>query len=492
MGEQPLPPNACCLLGSLNLTKFVIDPFTSGARVNYREIRRVTGIAVRLLDNVIDITNYPLELQKQEALNKRRMGIGITGLADMLIMMGIKYTESYDIIERIMSVITNHAYLSSSQLAVEKGSFPAYNKVEYLNSEFLKVLNNEPLTFISKDGIRNSHLISIAPVGTGSLFAGNVSSGLEPVFAYHYNRKIRNTTEDDTDTVEVRDYAYDKFLATLKSDEKMTDQYLPDYFQTIEDLTPKDHMDVQAVIQKYVDSAISKTISCPEDIPFEDFKNIYLYAWEKGLKGITVYRPNSNIESILSKKEEPKEVIPITKEVPKVNDLQLTKRQSVLHGTTYKIKSPSASSSFYVTINDANVHGCIRPYEVFINTKDLNHYSWVVTVSRLLSAILKRETDASFLIKELKSIYDPNGGYFNKGKYIPSISAAMGYILEEHMTELGLIKSDVERIAKPEDTDIKLMDTNNAMSICPMCNEKTLIMESGCKKCLSCMYSACG
>ena len=481
MGEQPLPPNACCLLGSLNLTKFVIGPFTSGARINYKEMKRVTNVAVRLLDNVIDITNYPLELQKQEAIDKRRMGIGITGLADMLIMLGVKYTESHNIIKSIMSVITNHAYLSSSELSLEKGSFPLYNKDEYLLSNFLKILDENTISSISKNGIRNSHLISIAPVGTGSLFAGNVSSGLEPVFANHYNRKIRKTTEEDTITVEIRDYAYDKYKALVR-DDNFNDKDLPGYFQTISDLSPKDHIDIQAIIQKYVDSACSKTINCPEDIKFDDFKDIYIYAWQKGLKGITTYRPNPNIESILSKKDDGK------KEITKVVNL-LPKRPTVLDGSTYKIKTPLANSSFYITINNIEMdNGLLRPYEVFINTKDLQFYSWIVALSRLISAVCRNNNDPSFLVKELKSIHDPNGGYFDKGKYIPSLVAGIGFVIEEHLHELGFMQK--KEIKKPNDIEVTTVQNSN-MQICPMCNEKALVIESGCSKCLSCMYSSC-
>ncbi|MBR4666779.1 MAG: adenosylcobalamin-dependent ribonucleoside-diphosphate reductase, partial [Lentisphaeria bacterium] len=288
-GEQPLPPYGACLLGSVNLSRFAIDPFTPNARLDKDGIARTVTIAVRMLDNVIDLSNYPLPQQRTEAYSKRRMGIGITGLADLFIFLGIKYgsPESVRMAGEIMSTITYAAYRASIALAREKGAFKLLDKEKYLAGKFISALPLDIREGIAQYGIRNSHLTSVAPTGTISLFAGNVSSGLEPVFAFKYTRKIRKGTGDDTIDAEVVDYAYDQYRTFMGS--KFDPKNLPDYFVSSSDVPPLRHLDIQAALQEYVDSSISKTINVPSDYPYEDFKNIYLTAYEKGLKGCTTF-----------------------------------------------------------------------------------------------------------------------------------------------------------------------------------------------------------
>ena len=482
-GEQPLPPYGACLLGSLNLTKFVKAPFTGKAEIKFKELRAATKIAVRLLDNVIDISNYPLESQKQEASLKRRMGIGITGLADLFIFMGIKYgsNASVDLAEKMMQTITYAAYESSVELAKEKGSFSLFDAEKYTQSEFIKTLPQKLQDNIREHGIRNSHLTSVAPTGTISLFAGNVSSGLEPVFSFHYKRKIQNANENDVSEVEIEDYAYKKYLKFLDAKE-VTDKKLPSYFVASDDIEPLEHLGIQSALQKYVDSSISKTINIPEDYPFEKFKDVYMQAYEKGCKGCTTFRPSKLISGILVKKEE-------KKEEPKKNPLLLTSnRPKELYGTTYKIKTPLSTEALYVTINDViEEDGVKRPYELFINTKNLQHFSWIVAMTRLISAVFRNQRNPSFLVDELKSIYDPNGGYFNQGDYVPSLAADIGRTIGKHLSNIGLMETKVKSKNKP------LIGTkgNSNMMICPNCNEKSLINQENCLKCLACDYSKC-
>jgi len=492
-GEQPLPPYGACLLGSLNLTRFVQNPFTSKAKIKYKELEKVTKVATRMLDNVIDVSNYPMEQQREEAYAKRRMGIGLTGLADLFIFLGVKYgsPESLAITEKVMQTITHTAYRTSIELGQEKGVFAKFDAEQYCSGKFILSLPKDIQADIRKLGLRNSHLTSIAPTGTISLFAGNISSGLEPVFAFHYNRKIRNTSENDVTEVEVADYAYNKYRDFMGVD-TIEDAELPDYFVPSAHVTADEHLDIQATLQKYVDSSISKTINVPSDYDFEKFKDIYMKAYEKGLKGCTTFRPSEFITGVLSTKDEKKE-----EEKAKEAVLDKAQRPKELEGTTYQIKTPLAADALYVTINDLiNEDGSRRPYELFINTKNLQHFSWVVAMTRLISAVFRHQTNPAYLVSELKSIYDPNGGYYSEGKYIPSLVADIGRIIELHLSKIGLLEDKPAPAAKEvpkasKDANKETAD-NSGLMICPTCNEKALLNQENCLKCLSCGYSKCG
>ncbi len=483
-GEQPLPPYGACLLGSANLTRFVNKPFTAEAEFNYKRLEKVISVAVRILDNVIELSNYPLKQQRAEAESKRRMGIGITGLADTFIFLGVKYgsSESAKLAEKIMRTISHAAYRSSIELAREKGAFDLFDAEKYCKGKFIRNLPGDIQKGIKEHGIRNSHLTSIAPTGTISLLAGNVSSGLEPVFAFRYTRTIRNSHERDVSKVEVSDYAYNlycKFMHVAAIDDKG----LPDYFVCSNDIKPVEHLKIQAVLQKHVDSSISKTINIPSDYPFKDFEDIYMKAYEKGLKGCTTFRPSEYITGILIKDEKKKK----GKDKEKKNENQIPKRPEELEGTTYKLKTPLSPDAFYVTINDLVVDGVHRPYELFINTKNLQHFSWIVAITRLISAVFRHDPKPTFLVDELKSIYDPNGGYFKKGKYMPSLAAEIGYVVEQHLEKIGITTG--KNKIKSSATVTELGNFNKM--ICPQCNERELINQENCLKCLSCTYSKC-
>lgn len=485
-GEQPLPPYGACLLGSVNLTKFVKKPFTKNASFDFSAIEKFVKTAVRLLDNVIEISGFPLEAQKNEAKNKRRMGLGITGLGDTFCMLGLKYgsDESAKIAEKIMSLITFSAYEESCSLAVEKGAFKLFDPDKYLKSEFVRVLPDELKRSIKKHGLRNSHLTSIAPTGTISLLAGNISSGIEPIFALKYKRKIRTGANDETKTVDVYDYAYRKYV------EEYGDEKIPDYFVTSDDISPDDHLKIQSALQKYVDSSISKTINVPADFPYDKFKDVYRKAYELGLKGCTTFRPSEHITGVLTKEEN-------KKKDNKSNGTALAaqiyiQRPPELEGTTYKIKTPLSSEAIYLTINDlVEENGNRRPYELFINTKNLQHFSWIVAMTRLISAVFRREPDPSFLVEELKSIYDPNGGYFSESKYVPSLAADIGFVIEKHLLKLGIIRDKKVDSKKQKFESNKERQTDKKMAFCSQCNQPTLYSQENCLKCLSCGYSKC-
>jgi ribonucleoside-diphosphate reductase alpha chain len=299
-GEIPLPAHGACDLGSINLTSFVRREFEADADLDFDGIAQTATIAVRMLDNVYDASHFPLEKQARTARASRRLGLGITGLADALIMLGIRYgsARSVEISDRIMRTICEAAYRASIELAREKGPFPQFDADRYCKSEFLRVLPADIVDGIRRHGIRNSHLTAIAPTGTISLLANNVSSGLEPVYRFEYRRRIRRL-DGSFDTQPVTDYAYAIYRM------KRGDGKLPDAFVTVDDVSPERQLDVQAVLQKWVDNAISKTINAPAAISFEEFRSIYERAYELGLKGCTTFRPNPVTGSVLLPEEEP-------------------------------------------------------------------------------------------------------------------------------------------------------------------------------------------
>ncbi|MEJ2022536.1 MAG: adenosylcobalamin-dependent ribonucleoside-diphosphate reductase [Maritimibacter sp.] len=297
-GEQPLPPYGACLLGSINLARLVADPFGKKAGLDEAALSELVRTAVRMMDNVVDESRFPLEEQRQEALAKRRIGLGVTGLADALLMLGLRYGSDEAAVqtEAWMKLIARESYLASVELAKEKGPFPLFDAEAYLASGTLQQMDEDVRAAIKEHGIRNALLTSIAPTGTISLYAGNVSSGIEPVFAYAYTRKVLQ--KDGTRTEEeVVDYAVQMWR------EKFGDKALPDYFVNAQTLEPAAHVKMQAAAQKWIDSSISKTINVPEDIDFEAFKDVYLQAYETGCKGCTTYRPNDVTGSVLSVSE---------------------------------------------------------------------------------------------------------------------------------------------------------------------------------------------
>jgi len=485
-GEQPLPPYGACLLGSLNLTRFVRQPFEEGAELDLAGLEAATRVAVRFLDNVIELSNYPLDQQREEAMSKRRMGLGITGLADMLIMLGIRYgsPEAVALSKQLMQTIAFAAYDASADGALEKGAFPLFDRDKYLAAPFIQALPESVREKIRANGIRNSHLTSIAPTGTISLLAGNVSSGIEPVFAFHYVRRIRQGQEGDTADHEVMDYAYAEYCRRFGRPE--SDASLPPAFVQADAVAPREHIDMQAALQEYVDSAISKTINVPEDFPFEEFKGIYTYAHEKGLKGCTTFRPSEHITGVLIREEEPS-----AKAAEQEQGDMPPRRPEMLHGTTYKVKTPVSKNAFYITINDIDDGDSRRPYEIFVNTKNLQHYSWVVAMTRLISAVFRREGDPSFLVEELVSIHDPNGGYYSNGEYVPSLPAEVGRLIASHLKSLGIMLDLKTEEAPPEEGESVSIAAPSGPR-CPMCNEPGLQKREGCLVCLHCGFSKCG
>lgn len=294
-GEIPLPTYGACNLGALNLTQFVLQPFTEHAQVDWIKLKNTTSVATRFLDNVIDASRYPLKAQKIQAHATRRIGLGIAGLADMFIMLGLSYgsAASLQLASQLMKVIAETTWQTSIELSKERGVFPLFDKEKYLSGHFVQQLASDLRQDIARSGVRNSHHNTIAPTGTISLLANNISNGVEPVFSAHYQRTVRKP-EGNLQKFSVQDYAL-RVWEGMQQTEK-----LPPAWMDSQALMPEQHLQIQAAVQPYIDNAISKTINIPVDFPFEKLTEIYTKAYELGLKGCTIFRPNATTGSVLS------------------------------------------------------------------------------------------------------------------------------------------------------------------------------------------------
>jgi ribonucleoside-diphosphate reductase alpha chain len=532
-GEQPLPPHGACLLGSINLARLVDHAFAPHAGIDATRLAALTATAVRFLDDAIDVSNYPLPAQMTEAKAKRRIGLGVTGLADALILCGARYgtPAAVALAETWMATIKRAAYLASAEIAREKGSFPLYDADRFLAAPNPQQLPEEVRSVIGRHGMRNGLVTSIAPTGTISLLAGNVSSGIEPVFDFQYERRVLGRGgQVRTETVE--DYAHALFRQKFGTAAALTPAFV-----TAEELEPAAHLQMQAALQRHVDSSISKTINCPADISFETFKDVYLEAYALGLKGCTTYRPNAVTGAVLSrsagKAEAAQEPAPsaatATEAVAEATlaDTPLLpgfvlperhgevvymakplEREPVLSGYTYKLRWPGSDHATYITINDIECDPPAgggpgrrrRPFEIFINSKNLEHYAWTVALTRMISAIFRRGGDVSFVVEELKAVFDPQGGQWMGGRYVPSLLAAIGGIIETHMIRTGFLAPSPDQEPVPAtaakalavgDRPLGTSPDEHRRRICPRCSAQTLRRQEGCLVCNNCGYSKC-
>ncbi len=482
-GEQPLPPYGACLLGSINLPALVFHPFEDRAHVCKTELAKLVGTAVRMMDNVVDASRFPLPEQEAEARAKRRIGLGVTGLADALLMCGLRYGSDKAVAatEDWMHAIARAAYLASVDLAREKGAFPLFQAEPFLASGTMQAMDGDIRDAVRQHGIRNALLTSIAPTGTISLYAGNVSSGIEPVFAYEYTRKVLQKDGSRTEEVVV-DHAV-RLWRDLQGDAP-----LPEHFVNAQTLAPLDHVRMQAAAQRWVDSSISKTINCPADISFDDFAQVYMAAWDQGCKGCTTYRPNAVTGSVLSVAEPPRprpegEVVYLSEPLD---------RPQALEGQTYKVKWPGSEHALYITINDIVIAGHRRPFEVFINSKNMEHFAWTVALTRMISAVFRRGGDISFVVEELKAVFDPRGGAWMEGRYIPSILAAIGGVIEGHLIAIGFIAGEGLGLkSDPKAGGLTVGEVPRGPT-CPNCGSYHLQMIEGCMSCADCGQSKCG
>ncbi len=510
-GEQPLPPYGACLLGSINLAALVVRPFEDDAALDLDALEALVPTAVRMLDNAIDVSRFPLEAQRQEAQAKRRIGLGITGLADALICCGLRYgsAEAVRTTERWMTAFRRAAYLASVRLAEEKGPFPLFDREAYLAGETIRELDEEIREGIARHGIRNALVTSVAPTGTISLLAGNISSGLEPVFSFNYVRRILQPDSSRREE-EVSDYAYRLFRRLKGADAPLTAAFVD--AQTLE---PGAHVVMQAAVQRYIDSSVSKTINLPVDISFEAFKDVYSQAYDLGCKGCTTYRPNDITGAVLTVTPDSGAAPTATlsappaptngdtpEEAPDGAVVYMTDplaRPEVLPGCTYKLRWPDSDHAIYITLNDILQEGAAkeprrRPFEIFINSKNMEHYAWTLALTRMISAVFRRGGDVSFVVEELKAVFDPRGGAWMEGRYVPSLLAAIGGVIEQHMIEIGFLQP--EGIAKNSAQKAVVNLGNPAgdtrFAQCPKCGSASLIRQEGCDLCTACGYSKCG
>ena len=529
-GEQPLPPYGACLLGSINLAALVRDPFTTAARVDEERLAALVPVAVRFLDNMIDLSHYPLDAQRREAKAKRRIGLGITGLGGALAMCGLRYDDPRAVAqaEHWMGDIAARAYTASAEIAAEKGAFRLYDAAAFLAAPNIARLPEDVRRAIAAHGIRNGCLTSIAPTGTISLLAGNVSSGIEPIFDLSYTRRVREAGDSYREEV-VEDHAYRLFRRQVGATAP-----LPAAFVTATTLDPGAHLAMQAALQRHVDSAISKTINCPVDMPFEAFESIYRQAYTLGLKGCTTYRPNPTTGSVLEAAPAASDVAASAPSLaaapeagqaiaPRTGDVVYMapplERDPVLPGFTYKLKWQASDHAIYVTMNDIERDGRRRPFEIFINTKNLEHYAWTVALTRMISAVFRRGGDVTFVVEELKAVFDPQGGQWMGGRYVPSLLAAIGEVIEAHMIRIGFLTPADPRLSSAHEPTHAIVTpprvaaaegpssagrpagfspavgtggVRSARRRCPKCQGNQYIPQDGCSVCIDCGYSTCG
>jgi len=485
-GEQPLPPNGDCDLGHVNLANMVLDPFTDRARVDWDRLGAAVRVGVRFLDNVLETSPFPTPEQRAEAHAKRRVGLGYTGLGNLLQQLRIRYgREAVPMVEAIGEAIAAEAYRASIELAQERGVFPAYDATEFAKAPMLARLPADIREGVAAHGIRNGVLLTLAPTGTTSIFYGNVSSGVEPSFSWKYNRSVvvdQTAHEQRSENFAVEDYGWYLYSRLPGFDAQAP---LPPYMITALELSVDDHIAVAAAAQRWIDAAISKTINCPADMPFEAFRQVYLTAWNEGMKGCTTYRPSGVRGSVLSV-DAPAETVAETPAAPppRISGSGVLARPEVLHGKTIKIKWPIDNENYYLTINDhIDPENGRIPFEIFINTSSAENFETMAALTRTLSAACRRG-DATFLFEELERVHSPIGGAFirlsheKKGRFAPSLIALIGRILREH--------------ANGDNAGIDAGEVDAGGEKCPNCGNHSAYMMEGCLTCHQCGFSKCG
>jgi ribonucleoside-diphosphate reductase alpha chain len=472
--EQPLPDGGCCNLGALNLERFVDD----NGNFDFEGFRETTAVGSRFLDNVIDynINRHALEDQKQNAINDRRVGLGILGLGDMLVKMGIKYDsdEALETIGQIMKIHRDTAYETSVELAKEKGEFPNFDWDGYSESLFVQDLPQELQEQIKNHGIRNSTLTTVAPTGSGAIIA-KVTSGVEPIFATSYKRKVKKNDslgkEFDTFTV------YHPVVKEMFGGDKN----LPDYVVTAHDVDPYFRVKMQGEIQKYIDSSISSTVNLAEDTTVETIADIYMTAYKGNLKGITVYREGSR-EGILitDKKAEEGNTQEATDDTKKT----ARNRPQITTGKTRRMRT--GDGTLYITVNEDENGLC----EVFtaIGKAGGTVAAQTEAISRLISLALRSGVDPNSIINQLKGISGPNPTW-EDGQLILSTPDAIGRALETFLDgeENPNLKNKVQFEIAEEPTQSKKVNGIH----CIDCDGHEVVNESGCYICKDCGWSKC-
>ncbi len=520
-GEEGLPAWGVCNLGSINLSAFVKgNDIDKKGTFDYKELKKTVAQAVRFQDNVVDMDPYIFEGIRETQLNgERRIGLGTMGLGDTLIKMHIRYgsPESLEFIEEVYKLIRDEAYRASMEIAREKGFFPKFQPVPFSKGLFIKQLPEDLQASIKKHGVRNSVLLMQAPTGTTALIA-NTTSGIEPVFEYEFTRKSRLGMDV------IRHHLYDQWFKKHGEAMKKGEIEKPDYFVSANDLSPEDHVRVQATIQKYVDASISKTVNAPNAQTVEDVKKLYTLAYDLGCKGIAYMRDGSR-QGVLIRKEDPKVAEAAAEKEARALQHTVHPRPMVVHGSTYRMNTPVGTA--FITIN---TNGGNEPLEVFINVgkAGTDVYAMAEGLGRIISLALRFSSHLAphVRIKEIVSQLGSIGGARAMGfgkERIKSLPDAVAKALAMHY-KLGVFAEEVvangnghtngnghatngngvhhedeakliTEVTQPTLTAMvaapRAESHSGSFDICPSCGEALLAHEEGCTKCYGCGFSAC-
>jgi ribonucleoside-diphosphate reductase alpha chain len=530
-GEQPLPAYGCCDLGSLNLTQFVTHPFTGQASFDFERMREVTTVAVRMLDLVLDATQWPLEQQRREGASKRRIGLGFLGLGSALVMLGIRYDadKGRAFAARVAGEMRDAAYAASIELAKEKGAFPLFDADKYLRGQFIRRLPQHLRDAIAEHGIRNSHLLSIAPTGTITLaFADNASNGIEPAFSWVYQRKKR-MPDGSTRMYEVADHAW-RLYRDLGHDVS-DDTRLPPQFVTALQMSANDHMRMMEAVQPFIDTSISKTVNVPADYPYADFKGLYADAWRANLKGLATYRPNTVLGSVLSVSAPETTTAPDDDPLRKRFDSRpLGELESVTSKVEYSTQE--GKKTVYLTVSFIRVEGTAdgkpvtieRPFEFFMPAgQRTDGQQWITSCMRLLSMAARSGSSVAKALADMREVVWDKGpvrcGYLTRedGTQVPvyhdSEVAAIGFMLQRMLIRRGFLDAQGNQVPVP--ALARLLEQRQAATEagiamppapvmtpvaqvspaqkCPECGAYALRKVDGCSRCEACHYvGGCG
>ena len=523
-GEQPLPPYGCCDLGSVDLTRFVDAPFTPGATLDFARLREVVAVGVRMLDLALDATEWPLPQQAEEGRTKRRVGLGFLGLGSALVMLGVAYDSEAgrSLAARIAEEMRDAAYAASIALAREKGPFPLFDADAYLGGQFIARLPQALREQIAEHGIRNSHLLSIAPTGSITLaFADNASNGIEPAFSWTYFRKKR-MADGSTRSYEVADHAWRLYrhLGHDVSDAAA----LPAQFVTALQMAATDHLGMMQAVQPFIDTAISKTVNVPTDYPYADFKNLYRDAWRAGLKGLATYRPNAGLASVLS--VAPAEPAPSLPDEDPLRRRFDSRPSGELESVTCKVRysTQEGAKAAYLTVSFIRAEGRLaglpvvieRPFEFFMPANQRSDgQQWITSTMRLLSLAARAGSSVAKALADMREVVWEKGpvrcGTLTRadGAEVPvyhdSEVAAIAFTLQRVLIRRGFLDQQgnqvpteqlarqLEGAAAPAPRVPTAQAAQHAGRKCPDCGAYALHKVDGCSHCSECHYiGSCG
>ena len=506
---QELPSNqyaGACNLGSIMLQNLVRRPFTEHAYLDFSELSKTIRIAVKMLDNIIDINNFPLPQYENYQKNFRTIGLGVTGLADTLAMLNIKYNspEAIEYVDNLMELIAIAAYRASIELAKERGSFPFLKADQFIQSGYLcrhrSGKNYEAWIEITNDilqyGIRNARLLSIAPTGTLSLtFGNNCSSGIEPIFSLGYDRKVKigGQNEEDVQTIHIADYAYNMFINMQNNKQSTTSD--KDVFVTAQEMTVNEHIDMLSAIAKHVDMSVSKTINVPTEYSFENTKDIYMRCWREGLKGCTIFRPNAIRQGILINNSNEKASTKIVESTKSFNLSRGDWKPKATDTTYYQRKLRIGCGKLFLFIGWSESEQCIQDF--YVTRSGQGGCERLLQAAAIsMSAIFRLGGNIDNIDKAFKGIGGCNSFATQRGKGEKlSSGGSCGVAILNELKSFIKEKTKNEIVSNDDAPNKKmtkpLIDSNTKMK-CPECGKMSLRYEGGCNVCEECGYSSCG